>query len=143
LKILITFSNHLQSLILALTRSMLILEISIELFADKIIEILLSANDILIGQDVLSELLSMAENENNKVAIASQMLSNYKYNNDGISALLDSLGGMYVEIAERRKRPILENSVRNVNLLFRLKDLGFISSMTPEKGGIRVNPKRN
>lgn len=114
-----------------------------KIIADKIIEILLSANDILIGQDVLSELLSMAENENNKVAIASQMLSNYKYNNDGISALLDSLGGMYVEIAERRKRPILENSVRNVNLLSRLKDLGFISSMTPEKGGIRVNPKRN
>lgn len=114
-----------------------------KIIADKIIEILLSANNILIGQDVLSELLSMAENENNKVAIASQMLSNYKYNNDGISALLDSLGGMYVEIAERRKRPILENSVRNVNLLSRLKDLGFISSMTPEKGGIRVNPKRN
>lgn len=114
-----------------------------KIIADKIIEILLSANDILIGQDVLSELLSMAENENNKVAIASQMLSNYKYNNDGISALLDSLGGMYVEIAERRKRPILENSVRNVNLLSRLKDLGFISSMIPEKGGIRVNPKRN
>ena len=113
-----------------------------KIIADKIIEILLSANDILIGQDLLSELLSMAENENNKVAIASQMLSNYKYNNDGISALLDSLGGMYVEIAERRKRPILENSVRNVNLLSILKDLGFISSTTPEKDGIRVNPKR-
>ena len=114
-----------------------------KIIADKIIEILLSANDILIGQDVLSELLTMAENENNKVAIASQMLSNYKYNNDGISALLNSLGGIYVEIAERRKRPILENSARNVNLLSRLKDLGFISSTTPEKGGIRVNPKRN
>lgn len=113
-----------------------------KIIADKIIEILLSANDILIGQDVLSELLSMAENENNKVAIASQMLSNYKYNNDGISALLNSLGGIYVEIAERRKRPILENSAGNVALLSRLKDLGFISSTTPEKDGIKVNPKR-
>lgn len=114
-----------------------------KIIADKIIEILLSANDILIGQDVLSELLTMAENENNKVAIASQMLSNYKYNNDGISALLNSLGGIYVEIAERRKRPILENSAGNVALLSILKDLGFISSTTPEKDGIRVNPKRN
>lgn len=114
-----------------------------KIIADKIIEILLSANDILIGQDVLSELLTMAENENNKVTIASQMLSNYKYNNDGISALLNSLGGMYVEIAERRKRPILENSAGNVALLSILKDLGFISSTTPEKDGIRVNPKRN
>ncbi len=114
-----------------------------KIIADKIIEILLSANDILIGQDVFSELLTMAENENNKVAIASQMLSNYKYNNDGISALLNSLGGIYVEIAERRKRPILENSAGNVALLSILKDLGFISSTTPEKDGIRVNPKRN
>ena len=114
-----------------------------KIIADKIIEILLSANDILIGQDVLSELLTMAENENNKVTIASQMLSNYKYNNDGISALLNSLGGIYVEIAERRKRPILENSAGNVALLSILKDLGFISSTTPEKDGIRVNPKRS
>ena len=114
-----------------------------KIIADNIIEILLSANDILIGQDVLSELLTMAENENNKVTIASQMLSNYKYNNDGISALLNSLGGIYVEIAERRKRPILENSAGNVALLSILKDLGFISSTTPEKDGIRVNPKRN
>jgi len=114
-----------------------------KIIADKIIEILLSANDILIGQDVLSELLSMAENENNKVAIASQMLSNYKYNNDGISSLLSILGGKFAVIAERRKHPVLENSAGNVALLSRLKDLGFISSTTPEKDGIRVNPKRN
>ena len=113
-----------------------------KIIADKIIEILLSANDILIGQDLLSELLSMAENENNKVAIASQMLSNYKYNNDGISSLLSILGGKFAVIAERRKHPVLENSAGNVALLSRLKDLGFISSTTPEKDGIRVNPKR-
>lgn len=113
-----------------------------KIIADKTIEILLSANDILIGQDVLSELLSMAENENNKVAIASQMLSNYKYNNDGISSLLSILGGKFAVIAERRKHPVLENSAGNVALLSRLKDLGFISSTTPEKDGIKVNPKR-
>lgn len=113
-----------------------------KIIADKIIEILLSANDILIGQDLLSELLSMAENENNKVAIASQMLSNYKYNNDGISSLLSILGGKFAVIAERRKHPVLENSAGNVALLSRLKDLGFISSTTPEKDGIKVNPKR-
>ena len=59
-----------------------------------------------------------------------------------IQTLMEEHEGMYVEIAERRKRPILENSVRNVNLLSILKDLGFISSTTPEKNGIKVNPKR-
>ncbi len=114
-----------------------------KIIADKIIEILLSANDILIGQDLLSELLSMAENENNKVAIASQMLSNYKYNNDGISSLLSILGGKFAVIAERRKHPVIENNAENVALLSRLENIGFISSKTPEKDGLRVHPKRS
>lgn len=110
--------------------------------ADKIIKILLAADDILVGQDALNGVLTIAENEKNRVLIASQMLSNYSYNNDGISSLLSILGGKFAVIAERRKHPVLENSAGNVALLSRLKDLGFISSTTPEKDGIKVNPKR-
>ena len=71
------------------------------------------------------------------------MLSNYSYNNDGISSLLSLLGGKFTEIAERRKHPVLENNAENIALLSRLEDLGFISSKTPEKDGLRVHPKRN
>lgn len=110
--------------------------------ADKIIKILLAADDILVGQDALNGVLTIAENEKNRVLIASQMLSNYSYNNDGISSLLSILGGKFAVIAERRKHPVLENSAGSVALLSRLKDLGFISSTTPEKDGIKVNPKR-
>jgi hypothetical protein len=114
-----------------------------QLLADKIIVILLATNDIMVGQNALNGVLSIAENEKNKVIIASQMLSNYSYNNDGISSLLSLLGGKFAEIAERRKHPVIENNAENVALLSRLEDLGFISSKTPEKDGLRVHPKRN
>lgn len=111
--------------------------------ADRIIEVLLATNDIMVGQEALNEVLTVAENDNNKVVLASQMLSNYSYNNDGISSLLKALKGKYVEIAERRKHPVIENNIGNIALLSRLEDLGFISSKTPEKDGLRVHPKRN
>ncbi len=114
-----------------------------QLLADKIIAILLAANDIMVGQNALNGMLTIAKNEKNKVRIATQMLSNYSYNNDGISSLLSLLGGKFTEIAERRKHPVLENNAENIALLSRLEDLGFISSKTPEKDGLRVHPKRN
>ena len=114
-----------------------------QVLADKIIEILLAANDILIGQNALNGVLTIAENEKNKVIITSQMLSNYSYNNDGVSSLLSLLGGKFAEIAERRKHPVIENNAENVALLSRLEEIGFISSKTPEKDGLRVHPKRN
>ena len=114
-----------------------------QVLADKIIEILLAANDIMIGQDALNGVLAIAENEKNKVIITCQMLSNYSYNNDGISSLLSLLGGKFIEIAERKKHPVIENNAENVALLSRLEDLNFISSITPEKDGLRVHPKRS
>ena len=114
-----------------------------QVLADKIIGILLAANDILVGQDALNGVLTIAENEKNKVIIASQMLSNYSYNNEGVSSLLSLLGGKFVEIAERRKHPVIENNAENVALLSRLENIGFISSKTPEKDGLRVHPKRS
>ena len=45
--------------------------------------------------------------------------------------------------AERRKHPVIENNAENVALLSRLEDLGFVSSKTLEKDGLRVHPKRN
>lgn len=114
-----------------------------QVLADKIIEILLAANDILIGPDALNGVLTIAENEKNKVIMASQMFSNYSYNNEGVSSLLSLLGGKFAEIAERRKHPVIENNAENVALLSRLENIGFISSKTPEKDGLRVHPKRN
>lgn len=111
--------------------------------ADKVIDVLLASNNIVIDQDVLNELLRVAKNERNKVHLITLMLSIYSYSNDEISSLLSLLGGKYKEIADREKHPVLENNEWNVTLLTKLKEISFISSTKPDKDGIRVHPKRN
>ena len=111
--------------------------------SDKVIQVLLASNDILIGQDKLNDLLKTAKKEESKVHLVVQMLSNYSHNDESIPALLSLLGGTYVDIAERKKRPVLENNDWNRELMSKLKEMGFISSITDEKDGIRVNPKRS
>ena len=110
--------------------------------SDKVIQVLLASNDILIGQDKLNDLLKTAKKEESKVHLVVQMLSNYSYNDESIPSLLSPLGGAYVDIAERKKRPVIENNDWNRALLSKLEEIGFISSTTDEKDGIRVNPKK-
>lgn len=63
-----------------------------------------------------------------------------KYSMEDISSLLATLGGKYVEIAERRKHPVIDNNEDNVALLNQLKNLHFISTTSPENDGIRIYP---
>lgn len=110
--------------------------------SDKAIQVLLSSKDISIGQDKLNDLLKTAKKNEYKVYLVVQMLSTYSYNNENISSLLSLLGGVYVDIAERKKRPVVDNNDWNRTLLSKLAEIGFISSTTDEKDGIRVNSKR-
>ena len=110
--------------------------------SDKAIQVLLSSKDISIGQDKLNVLLKTAKNEESKVYLVVQMLSDYSYNNENIPSLLSLLGGTYVDIAEKKKRPVIDNNGWNRLLLSKLEKIGFISSTTDEKDGIRVNSKR-
>lgn len=110
--------------------------------SDEIIQVLLSSKDISIGRDKLNDLLKTAKKEESKVYLVVQMLSNCSHNDESIPALLSLLGGAYVDIAERKKRPVFENNDWNRALLSKLEEIGFISSTTDEKDGIRVNPKK-
>ena len=113
-----------------------------DVLADKIIGVLLASKDISIGKDNLEKVLTTAANEENKVRLVTQMISNFSYDNDEKASLLSILGGVYIEVAEGRKRPILENNDWNLSLLSTLEAKDFISSTTIEGAGIRVNPKR-
>ena len=71
-------------------------------------------------------------------------LSKYPLSNkENLLSLLSILGEVFVDIIEKKKRPILENNNENKVLLSKLKELGVISTTREERGGIRVNPKRN
>lgn len=110
--------------------------------ADMVIEILLTSNDLSMEQSTLNVLLGTARNESNKVHLLTRILSLHSYNSNEVSAFLTLLGGKYTEIAERKKHPVFENNEWNGVLLSKLESIGFISSTSPDKDGVRVHPKR-
>lgn len=109
---------------------------------DKVIELLLDSNNISLDEHILIGLLQSSTNLHNKLLLVCRMLKVNQYSMEEISSLLETLGGKYIEVAERKRRPLIENNVENVTLLNLLQSLHFISSTSFEKNGIRVNPIR-
>lgn len=114
--------------------------------AEVIIDNVLTTNNATIAQEKAVVLLKSAQDERLKVNLSLLLLSGKKPTDDKIGffilLLLESLGGIYKEIAERQKRPVLSRSDWNIALLNRLQDLDYISSTKEIKDGIRVYPKR-
>ena len=108
--------------------------------ADKVIELLLDSNDISLDEHILIGLLESSSIHRNKLLLVCQMLKENQYSMEDISSLLATLGGKYVEIAERRKHPVIDNNEDNVALLNQLKNLHFISTTSPKDDGIRIYP---
>ena len=110
--------------------------------ADKVIELLLASNNLSIEEQILIGLLQSSTVLRNKVLLVTSMLNVNQYSIEKISLLLETLGGKYIEIAERKKRPVVENNEENMALLNLLQSLHFISTISQEEDGIRVNPTR-
>ena len=114
--------------------------------AEVIIDNVLATNNATIAPEKAVVLLKKAQDERLKVNLALLLLSGKKPTDDKLGffilLLLESLGGIYKEIAERQKHPVLSRSDWNIALLNRLQDLDYISSTSEVKDGIRVYPKR-
>lgn len=110
--------------------------------ADIVTELLLTSNNISSKEHILLRLLQSSTILRNKIILVTRMLDKNQYSMEEISSLLVSLGGKYVEIAERKKRPLIDNNEENHELLKQLQNLHFISTTSKEDGGIRVNPTR-
>ena len=114
--------------------------------AEVIIDNALATNNATIAPEKAVVLLKKAQDERLKVNLALLLLSGKKPTDDKLGffilLLLESLGGIYKEIAERQKHPVLSRSDWNIALLNRLQDLDYISSTSEVKDGIRVYPKR-
>lgn len=108
--------------------------------ADRVTKLLLDSDDVSLGEHILKGLLQSSTNLRNKILLVCKMLSVNNYSFEDISSLLRYLGGKFVEIAERRKHPVIDNNEDNVALLNQLKNLHFISTTSPENDGIRVYP---
>ena len=114
--------------------------------AEVIIDNVLATNNATIAQEKVVALLKSANDEERKVNLVLLLLLDKKPTDEKIGffilLLLESLGGVYKEIAERQKHPVLPSTDWNIALLNRLQDLDYISSTTEVKDGIRVFPKR-
>lgn len=110
--------------------------------ADKVVEVLLESNDISLDISFLKKTLQTAEYLPNRVMLVSKMLGTYDFSSTEISSLLKILGRKYIEVAERKKRPVLVDSEENKSLLLQLKRTHFISSTSQVDDGIRVIPPK-
>ena len=110
--------------------------------ADKVTELLLNSNNISIKESILTGLLQHSTILRNKILLVTKMLNANQYSVEEISSLLVSLGGKYVEVAERKKHPLIDKNEENIALLNQLQSLHFISTTSQKDDGIRVNPTR-
>ena len=95
-----------------------------------------------IEEETIIEVLENASNESYRVYIISLLILEYDYDDNKIAELLSLLGGKYIDIAERSKHPVLEETKWNIKLAGALKHKRFISSAKEDKDGIRIYPKR-
>lgn len=110
--------------------------------ADKVVEVLLESNNISMDIGFLKKILQTAEYLPNRVMLVSKILETYQFSTSEVASLLKILGKKYIDIAERKKRPVLVKSEDNKSLLLQLKRIHFISSMSQVDDGIRVIPPK-
>lgn len=110
--------------------------------ADVIIDILIKTDYSVLNRNLLKDLIKNAQKTKNKVKLATVIIANLEDEEDEIIDILNSLNGKYRVIAERTKRPVIDNTEWNKSLVLILSKIGFISSYKNDKYGIRIYPRR-
>ena len=116
--------------------------IGLDKLANQVLDIIINTDFKNIEEETIIEILENASNESYRVYIISLLILEYDYDNNKIAELLSLLGGKYIDIAERSKHPVLEETKWNIKLAGALKHKRFISSAKEDKDGIRIYPKR-
>lgn len=116
-----------------------------QILADNVLGILIDFDLKVLNEGTLRYLWENASQIPLRVRVLTQMIKDFNYSGEQMIELLNILGeknGKYKDIAERTKRPILEDTEWNNSLASVLKEKGFISSYKTEKDGIRIRPKQ-
>lgn len=116
--------------------------IELDKLANQVLDIIINTDLKNIEEETIIEVLENASNESYRVYIISLLILEYDYDDNKIAELLSLLGGKYIDIAERSKHPVLEETKWNIKLAGALKHKRFISSAKEDKDGIRIYPKR-
>lgn len=112
--------------------------------ANAAIEILDNNSSMKLEEDTFVEIIKKSTLQDKRLTLVTRIIENIS-DDDKIAELLKLLGGVYIEIAEREKRPKLNKNIKIETLLSVLRVKGFISSYIEDKDGIswRVYPPRD
>lgn len=112
--------------------------------ANAAIEILDNNSSMKLKEDTFVEIIKKSTLQDKRLTLVTRIIENIS-DDDKIAELLKLLGGVYIEIAEREKRPKLNKNIKIETLLSVLRSKGFISSYIEDKDGIswRVYPPRD
>ncbi len=106
---------------------------SSEAIANAAIEVVINQTAQEIDKDVLVEIVKKSTLKEMRLRLVTKMVQGIS-DKEGIAELLNLLGGIYSEIAERETRPKVEVNTENKALLEILKAKGFISSYPEIEG---------
>lgn len=111
-----------------------------EELADEIIHVL-NKQEIMLDKDFLLILMKLTKMKDERLRVLNYTLEKNVFNEDVITAFIETLPFPYKYIAEKGKKPEIPNDEESWRLVKVLKERYYISSYSETKKGIRVNTK--
>lgn len=108
--------------------------------ANEIIRIL-SKQEIKLDVNFLLEVMKQTKLSDERLRVLNYTLEKNSFNEDVITAFVETLHFPYKYIAEKGKKPEIPNNDESWRLVKILKERDYISSYSETKKGIRVNTK--
>lgn len=108
--------------------------------ADEIIRILIK-QEIKLDMSFLLKVMKLTKMSGERLRVLNYTLEKNAFDEDMITAFIETLHFPYKYIAEKGKKPEIPNNDESVRLVKILKERNYISSYSETKKGIRVNTK--
>ena len=111
-----------------------------EELADEIIHVL-NKQEIMLDKDFLLSVMKLTKMKDERMRVLNYTLEKSVFDEDVITAFIETLPFPYKYIAKKGKKPELPNNEESWRLVKVLKARDYISSYSETKKGIRVNTK--
>ena len=111
-----------------------------EELADEIIHVF-NKQEIMLDKDFLLNVMKLTKMKDDRLRVLNYTLEKNVFDEDVITAFIETLPFPYKFIAEKGKKPEIPNNEESWRLVRVLKARDYISSYSETKKGIRVNTK--
>lgn len=101
----------------------------------------LCVQEVELSVDFLLRVMELSDRTDDKVTVLNYTLEKNSFDENTITMFIKTLPGKYNEMAEKGKKPTIPKNEQTQKLVNKLKDIGYISTFSESKNGIRVNTK--